>query len=59
MVGASSVIFYDVKEFEWVIRSPGRHIGWVGKAGFRLIYKSDKLWTCLKTGALNTINENS
>jgi UDP-2-acetamido-3-amino-2,3-dideoxy-glucuronate N-acetyltransferase len=57
MVGASSVIVYDVKEFELVIGNPGRHIGWVGKADFRLNYKSDKLWICPKTGALNTVNE--
>ena len=59
MVGAGSVIVRDVKEFELVVGNPGRHIGWIGKAGFRLIYKSDKLWICPKTGALYTINESN
>ena len=59
MVGAGSVIVHDVKEFELVIGNPGRHVGWVGKAGFRMIYKSDNLWICPKTSALYTINESN
>ena len=43
MVGTGSVIVHDIKEFELVIRNSGIHNGWVGKAGFRLIYKSNKL----------------
>jgi len=59
MVGAGSVIVHDIKEFELVVGNPGRHVGWVGKAGFRLIYKSDKLWICPKTSTLYTINESN
>jgi acyl-[acyl carrier protein]--UDP-N-acetylglucosamine O-acyltransferase len=44
---------------ENVIIGEGTVIGRIGKAGFRLIYKSDKLWICPKTGALYTINESN
>ena len=48
-VGAGAVVSRDVKPFSLVVGNPGRHIGWVGRAGLRLIERENS-WVCPKSG---------
>lgn len=48
-VGAGAVVIRDVKSFSLVVGNPGRHIGWVGRAGVRLIERGN-LWVCPTSG---------
>ena len=48
-VGAGAVVSNDVKPFSLVVGNPGRHIGWVGREGVRLIERGDS-WVCPKSG---------
>ena len=48
-VGAGAVVSRDVKSFSLVVGNPGRHIGWVGRAGFRLIEQGNS-WVCPTSG---------
>jgi len=41
MVAAGAVVTRDVSDFSLVVGNPARHIGWVGKAGRRLIGDSN------------------
>jgi UDP-2-acetamido-3-amino-2,3-dideoxy-glucuronate N-acetyltransferase len=42
LVGAGSVVLRDVPDFALVAGNPARQIGWVGKAGYRLLAIGDK-----------------
>ena len=48
-VGAGAVVSRDVKSFSLVAGNPGRHIGWVGRAGVRLLERGDS-WVCPTSG---------
>jgi acetyltransferase-like isoleucine patch superfamily enzyme len=50
MVGAGAVVVADVPDFALVVGVPARHIGWVGRAGFRLRRGDGDTWHCEKTG---------
>ena len=52
MVGAGSVVLKDVPEFALVVGNPARQIGWVGRAGFKLIHIADSKFECPKTGEI-------
>ncbi|BAK35594.1 putative acetyltransferase [Microlunatus phosphovorus NM-1] len=49
MVAAGAVVTKDVPDFALVVGVPARRIGWVGKAGLRLVAEGDE-WVCPKTG---------
>lgn len=49
MVGAGAVVVDDVPDFALVVGSPARRIGWVGRAGRRLVER-DGVLTCEVTG---------
>lgn len=49
MVAAGAVVTKDVPDFALVVGVPARRIGWVGKAGVRLVVEDDS-WVCPKTG---------
>ena len=49
-VAAGAVVTKDVPNFALVAGVPAKRIGWVGKAGQRLVEK-DGLWVCPATGA--------
>jgi acetyltransferase-like isoleucine patch superfamily enzyme len=48
-VAAGAVVTKDVPDFALVAGVPAKRIGWVGKAGQRLVEK-DGLWVCPQTG---------
>jgi UDP-2-acetamido-3-amino-2,3-dideoxy-glucuronate N-acetyltransferase len=48
MVAAGSVVTRDVPDFALVAGTPARQIGWVGRAGVRLV-ESDDVWRCPTT----------
>jgi len=55
-VGAGAVVSRDVKPFSLVAGNPGRHIGWVGRAGVRLIERGDS-WLCPTSGEVYYDND--
>lgn len=49
-VAAGSVVTRDVPDFALVAGVPAKRLGWVGKAGVRLVVDGDG-WQCPQTGA--------
>jgi UDP-2-acetamido-3-amino-2,3-dideoxy-glucuronate N-acetyltransferase len=50
MVAAGAVVTRDVPDFALAVGVPARCVGWVGRAGIRLIAASDNVWRCPQTG---------
>ena len=50
MVAAGSVVTRDVPDFALVVGSPARQVGWVGRAGVRLVEDAERSWSCPRTG---------
>jgi len=53
MIGAGSVVLRDVPDFALVVGNPGRQIGWVGRAGQRLMPDDEGRWVCPVSGAVH------
>jgi UDP-2-acetamido-3-amino-2,3-dideoxy-glucuronate N-acetyltransferase len=51
MVAAGSVVTRDVPDFALVVGVPARHVGWVGRAGERLVSTGPGAWHCPRTSA--------
>lgn len=53
MVAAGAVVTRDVPDFALVVGVPARQIGWVGRAGVRLVERAGEegAWECPQTGA--------
>ncbi|MGA5419293.1 acyltransferase [Streptomyces lavendulocolor] len=54
MVAAGAVVTKDVPDFALVVGVPARQIGWVGRAGVKLVERNGEpgVFECPKTGAL-------
>ncbi|MEV0091521.1 acyltransferase [Streptomyces sp. NPDC050738] len=54
LVAAGAVVTKDVPDFGLVVGVPARRVGWVGRAGVKLVEREGEpgLWECPKTGAL-------
>jgi acetyltransferase-like isoleucine patch superfamily enzyme len=52
MVAAGAVVTRDVADYALVAGVPARHIGWVGRAGERLLAEGPDHWRCPRTGDL-------
>ena len=46
LVAAGAVVTKDVPDFALVAGVPARRIGWVGRAGSRLVAEGDRQWRC-------------
>jgi UDP-2-acetamido-3-amino-2,3-dideoxy-glucuronate N-acetyltransferase len=57
MVGAGATVVDDVADHALVVGSPSRRIGWVGRAGRRLVELPDGSWRCPVTGALHVLTD--
>jgi UDP-2-acetamido-3-amino-2,3-dideoxy-glucuronate N-acetyltransferase len=57
MVAAGAVVTRDVPDFALVAGTPARRMGWVGRAGERLVAQAPGLWRCPQTGALYSERE--
>lgn len=51
MVAAGAVVTHDVPDFGLVAGVPARRVGWVGRAGHRLVPLDDRTHECPVTGA--------
>jgi UDP-2-acetamido-3-amino-2,3-dideoxy-glucuronate N-acetyltransferase len=51
LVAAGAVVTADVPDFALVLGVPARQVGWVGRAGKRLIAKGGSDFVCSETGA--------
>lgn len=49
LIGAGAVVVADVAPYSMVLGNPARHVGWVGRAGVRLVESGDAL-ICPQTG---------
>lgn len=58
LVGAGSVVTSDVPDHALVVGNPARQIGWVGRAGRRLVADADGLWRCQITGQAHRVGDN-
>ncbi|MFI1400221.1 acyltransferase [Streptomyces sp. NPDC020681] len=56
MVAAGAVVTKDVPDFALVVGVPARQIGWVGKAGVRLVERAGEagVWECPQSGEAYT-----
>ncbi|MDX3237762.1 acyltransferase [Streptomyces sp. ME03-5709C] len=54
LVAAGAVVTKDVPDFALVAGVPARRIGWVGRAGVRLVERAGEpgVWECPQTGVL-------
>ncbi len=54
MVAAGAVVTKDVPDFALVVGVPARRVGWVGRAGVKLVEHLSEadVWECPQTGGL-------
>jgi UDP-2-acetamido-3-amino-2,3-dideoxy-glucuronate N-acetyltransferase len=59
LVGAGSVVTRDVSDYELVAGVPAKHLGWVGRAGFKLQMIDEGTFVCPKTSEVYFLDPSS
>lgn len=59
LVGAGAVVINDVPDFALVVGTPARQLGWVGRAGVRLIQSEShpNQWVCPSTSDVYVLTD--
>jgi acetyltransferase-like isoleucine patch superfamily enzyme len=59
MISAGSVVINNVADFELVGGVPAKHLGWVGRAGYKLESKNGEDFTCPITKEIYKLNSSA
>lgn len=59
LVAAGAVVTKDVPDFALMVGVPARRVGWVGRAGQKLVENGENVWECPSTGTKYVEHEGS
>jgi len=57
MVGAGAVITKSVEPYALVVGNPGKQVGWISRAGHRLVFDNDGVAVCKESNERYTLQE--
>jgi len=57
-VGAGAVVIDDVPNYALIVGNPSRQIGWISKAGYKLVFNDDHMATCQETKEIYRLDNN-
>ena len=55
-IGAGAVVINDVPDFALIVGNPSRQIGWISKAGYKLVFDTKHMATCQETKEIYILN---
>ena len=57
-IGAGAVVTNDVPDYALIVGNPSRQIGWMSKAGHKLIFNAEKVAVCPETKEIYQLDNN-